>query len=55
MWSKFFEVVFIGAGALLLLAVAIVVFVIIAAMRFERMRELEDDGLRKLFENGRRR
>jgi len=54
MWAKFFEVVFIGSGVLLLLLVLIASLVIKAAMKFERMRELEEAGLRELFENSRR-
>lgn len=53
MWSKFFEVVFIGTGMLVLLMALIVVFVIIAAMKFERMRQEEEDGLRELAERNR--
>ena len=53
MWTKFFEVVFIGGGVLLLLMVLIIVFVIVAAMKFERMRQVEDDRLRELFEKNR--
>jgi hypothetical protein len=53
MWAKFFEVVFIGSGVLLLLMVLIIVFVIATAMKFERMRQVEDDGLRELFEKNR--
>lgn len=50
MWLKFIEVVFIGTGALLVLAVVIVGFVITTALKFERMREMEEEGLRELYE-----